>query len=73
LNLTLFEFFEKFYYDEDSVFRNEHIKAVEMPEGDLYYERYLYYDRNYLFYFKNEKANKIRIDVNKRKPRKKLK
>lgn len=70
LDYTLFEFFEKFYYHKDSIFYFYHLQQLEVSESDLYYERYLFYDRYYLEYFRNEKANKQRKDVNVKKPRK---
>jgi len=70
LELTLFDFFEKFYYDENSEFHKEQNNFIYIYEGEKYYERYNYYDKRYLNYFKDEKANKQRSDVNKLKPRK---
>ena len=73
LDITLFEFFEKYYYRQDCTFHNEHLEKLkhEYSESDIiYYHLYLIHDLDYLNYFQYEGGNKkTRKDINHKKPR----
>lgn len=73
LDLSLFEFFEKYYYREDCTFHNEHLEKLKKmhSETDItYYHLYLIHDLDYLNYFLYEGGNqKTRKDINLKKPR----
>lgn len=73
LHLTLFEFLELYYYNENCIFHNDHLEKIKQENIGTeltYYHLYLIHDLDYLNYFLYEGGNKkTRKDMNLKKPR----
>lgn len=63
-SLCLLDFFQKFYYNSNSILYERQINKIKSTGKPLYTDRYIYYDRYFLDYIRNKKANAPRWDIN---------